>query len=163
MDELGKLGLAEKTSTNERTQREDVFVREQDSKPVRRLANSTNRTRKSRHHANGKTQPKCESANGSSPSSFGAYAFRLYIAGGAPNSVRAVRNFDAISQKHFPFSPRIEVVDVLREPLRALAEPILVTPTLVKISPPPEQQIIGDLSDDGEVLAALNWPNKEIS
>jgi circadian clock protein KaiB len=88
----------------------------------------------------------------------GAYVFRLYLAGGAPNSVRAFANLYAICQKHFPESHRIEVIDVLREPMRALAEAILVTPTVVKLSPLPEQQIIGDLSEEEEVLRALGLP-----
>ena len=88
----------------------------------------------------------------------GAYVFRLYLASGAPNSVRALANLYAICRKHFPDSHRIELIDVLKEPLRALAEAILVTPTLVKISPEPELQIIGNLSDEGEVLRALGLP-----
>jgi circadian clock protein KaiB len=91
----------------------------------------------------------------------GAYVFRLYLAGGAPNSVRAFANLYAICQKHFPESHRIEVIDVLKEPMRALAEAILVTPTVVKLSPLPEQQIIGDLSEEEEVLRALGLPQKE--
>ena len=91
----------------------------------------------------------------------GAYVFRLYLAGGAPNSVRALANLYAICHKHFPESHRIEVIDVLKEPLRALAEAILVTPTVVKISPAPVQQIIGNLSEEEEVLRALGLPQKE--
>jgi circadian clock protein KaiB len=53
------------------------------------------------------------------------------------------------------------VIDVLKEPLRALAEAVLVTPTVVKLSPWPEQQIIGDLSQEEEVLRALGLPQKE--
>jgi circadian clock protein KaiB len=98
---------------------------------------------------NGDEQPK------------GAYVFRLYLAGGAPNSVRAFANLYAICRKHFPGSHRIEVIDVLKEPLRALAEAVLVTPTVVKLSPLPVQQIIGDLSEEEEVLQALGLPQKE--
>jgi circadian clock protein KaiB len=91
----------------------------------------------------------------------GAYVFRLYLAGGAPNSVRALANLYAICQKHFPDSHRIEIVDVLQEPIRGLSDAILVTPTLVKVSPAPEQQIIGNLSEEEEVLRALGLPQKE--
>ena len=91
----------------------------------------------------------------------GAHVFRLYVAGGAPNSVRALANLYAICRKHFPESHRIEVIDVLKEPMRALAEAILVTPTVVKVSPAPELQIIGNLSDEEEVLRALGLPQKE--
>ena len=99
--------------------------------------------------------------SGSGDSSNGAYVFRLYIAGGAPNSVRALANLYAICHKHFPESHRIEVIDVLKEPLRALADAVLVTPTVVKVSPAPEQQIIGNLSEEEEVLRALGLPQTE--
>jgi circadian clock protein KaiB len=89
-----------------------------------------------------------------------AYVFRLYLAGDAPNSVRALANLYAICRRHFPDSHRIEVVDVLDEPLRALAEAIRVTPTVVKLSPAPKQTIIGDLSQEEGVLHALGLPQK---
>ena len=53
------------------------------------------------------------------------------------------------------------MVDVLKDPLRALADAILVTPTVVKVSPAPELQIIGNLSAEDEVLRALGLPQKE--
>ena len=91
----------------------------------------------------------------------GAYVFRLYLASGAPNSVRALANLYAICRQHFPDSHRIELIDVLKEPVRALAAAIFVTPTLVRISPAPELQIIGNLSDEAEVLRALGLPQKD--
>jgi circadian clock protein KaiB len=89
------------------------------------------------------------------------YVFRLYIADGAPNSVRALANLYAICREYFPDSHRIEVIDVLKEPLRALEESVLVTPTLLKLSPAPPLQIIGDLSDEKEILRALGLPQRE--
>ena len=94
----------------------------------------------------------------SGSSSQGAYVFRIYLAGGAPNSVRALANLYAICRQHFPDSHRIEIIDILQEPMRALAEAILVTPTVVRVSPAPELQIIGNLSDEEEVLRALGLP-----
>lgn len=91
----------------------------------------------------------------------GAYVFRIYVAHGAPNSVRALANLYAICRKHYPGCHRIEAIDVLDDPLRALADAILVTPTVVKVSPAPEQQIIGNLSEEDEVLRALGLPQKE--
>ena len=91
----------------------------------------------------------------------GAYVFQIYVAGGAPNSVQALANLYAICRKHFPESHRIEIIDVLKEPLRALEEVILVTPTVVKVSPAPKQQIIGNLSQEEDVLRALGLPQKE--
>ena len=101
-------------------------------------------------------------ANGSADVSKGAYLFRLYIAGGAPNSVRALANLYTICRKHFPESYNIEVIDILKEPVRALSDGILVTPTVIKVLPAPEQQIIGNLSDEAEVLRALDLPETTI-
>jgi len=90
-----------------------------------------------------------------------AYVFRLYLAGGAPNSVRALANLYAICHKHFPGSHRNEVIHILKEPRRALAEATFATPTVIKVSPAPELRIAGDLSEEAKVLAALCLPQKE--
>ena len=77
--------------------------------------------------------------------------FRLYIAGTSPNSQRAMDNFKAIIRDFFPDGCELEVVDVLEEPLRALADGILLTPTLVRESPAPAR-VVGNLSDRETVL-----------
>ena len=85
-----------------------------------------------------------------------ALILRLYIAGAAPNSLRAVENLKALCAAHFEERCSLEIVDVLKEPLRALNDDILVTPTLVKLSPGVRTRVIGDLSDDRKVLSALH-------
>ncbi len=80
---------------------------------------------------------------------------RLYIAGHAPNSMRALANLDAICQESLRGSCELEVVDILDEPLRALRDGVLVTPTLLKLRPPPLVKIVGDLSERSKVLIAL--------
>jgi circadian clock protein KaiB len=80
---------------------------------------------------------------------------RLYIAGNAPNSLRAVANAKAICYEHFDSKCELEIVDLLVEPGRALADEIIVTPTLLKLSPLPAQRVIGSLSDKSQVLLAL--------
>jgi circadian clock protein KaiB len=45
---------------------------------------------------------------------------RLYIAGHAPNSLRAVANIKAICHEHFASTHELEVVDLLEHPGRAL-------------------------------------------
>jgi circadian clock protein KaiB len=44
---------------------------------------------------------------------------------------------------------------VLEYPLRALADGIVVTPSLSKLSPSPATSIVGNLSDRATVLHAL--------
>jgi circadian clock protein KaiB len=80
---------------------------------------------------------------------------RLYVAGNAPNSLRAIANARAICDEHFASGHEIEIVDLLQDPLRALADGIIVTPTLLKLSPSPAERVIGTLSDADQVLAVL--------
>lgn len=80
---------------------------------------------------------------------------RLYVAGAAPNSVAALANIKAICADHFATMHQIEVVDVLADPERGLTDGIIVTPTLLKLHPPPSQRLIGNLSDTAQVLLAL--------
>ena len=83
------------------------------------------------------------------------FQFHLYIAGEAQNSSQAVANLDAICREHLAGRYDIEIVDVLRQPDRALADGILMTPTLVKSGPAPGRRIIGTLSKAQVVLEAL--------
>jgi circadian clock protein KaiB len=79
----------------------------------------------------------------------------LYVAGRAPNSVKAIANLEAICRRHLKDGYKLEIVDVCEHPRRALNDGILVTPSLTKVSPGPASNVIGNLSDTGSVLAAL--------
>jgi circadian clock protein KaiB len=83
------------------------------------------------------------------------FKFRLYVAGDALNSVQALANLSALCRAHLPDRHEIEVVDVFREPKRALAEGIFMTPTLIKLAPSPARRIVGTLSQTQPVLHAL--------
>ena len=80
---------------------------------------------------------------------------RLYVAGGAPNSMQAIANLESICARYLKDGHRLEVVDVLEDPRRAMAEGVLVTPSLTKLSPQPVAQVVGNLSDRKRVLLAL--------
>jgi circadian clock protein KaiB len=79
----------------------------------------------------------------------------LYITDGGPNSLRAVANLEAICKEHLQDNFRLEIIDVLEYPLRALADGIVVTPSLAKLSPLPAATVVGNLSDRSGVLRAL--------
>ena len=83
------------------------------------------------------------------------FRFRLYVAGEAQNSTQAIANLTALCRAHLPDRHHIEVVDVFREPKRALADGIFLTPTLVKLAPAPGRRIVGTLSQTQPVLQAL--------
>ncbi|HZR70509.1 MAG TPA: circadian clock KaiB family protein [Burkholderiales bacterium] len=80
---------------------------------------------------------------------------RLYISDNAPNSVQAVANLAAICKEYLEERFTLEVIDVLEEPLRALADGIIVTPSLTKVSPMPAAKIVGNLGEKSDVLIAL--------
>ena len=80
---------------------------------------------------------------------------RLYIAGNAPNSLRAIANIKAICAEHYGSRHDLEVVDLLQEPQQAMADGIIVTPTLMRLMPLPVQRVIGSLSDTEQVVLVL--------
>ena len=79
---------------------------------------------------------------------------RLYVAGNAVNSVRAIANVRAICAERFDGAHELEIVDMLAHPRRAFEDGIIVTPTLLKLSAP-VGRVIGDLSDTKQVLLVL--------
>lgn len=82
---------------------------------------------------------------------------RMYVVEHAPNSQRAVQNLTAFCQAHLPERHRIEIIDVFMHPERALADRILLTPTLVVDSTSPARRIVGDLSDGSILQQVLNF------
>lgn len=83
------------------------------------------------------------------------FRFQLYVAGEAPNSAQAIANLTAFCREHLTDQYEMEIIDVFREPKRALAESIFMTPTLVVRTPPPVRKIVGTLSQTQTILLAL--------
>jgi circadian clock protein KaiB len=83
------------------------------------------------------------------------FKFRLYVAGNAPNSINAIANLNALCRTHLANRHEIEVVDVFKEPKRALADGVFMTPALLKLAPSPVRTIVGSLSQAQPVLDAL--------
>lgn len=84
------------------------------------------------------------------------YVLRLYVAGGTPQSLRALLNLKALCAGPLAGRYDLEVIDVYQEPERAKVEQVLAVPTLIKASPAPYRRLIGDLSDRPRVLRGLN-------
>lgn len=83
------------------------------------------------------------------------FEFRLFVAGNAHISAQALANLTVLCDTVLPGCHRIEVIDVLRQPLRALEEGVLVTPMLLKLAPGPLTRIVGTLARPNSVLLAL--------
>jgi circadian clock protein KaiB len=86
--------------------------------------------------------------------------FRLFIAGHTQNSAQALSNLRSLCKERLPDRHSIEIVDVLREPARALAAGVFMTPTLLRISPLPVVRIVGTLSQTPTVLLALGLQDR---
>ena len=89
------------------------------------------------------------------------FTFRLYVADHASNSAQAAFNLGALCREYLADRHTIEVVDVFREPQRALADGIFMTPTLVKLGPlPAPVRIVGSLSERVLLIQALGLPGE---
>ncbi|MDI1251669.1 circadian clock KaiB family protein [Thermomonas sp.] len=90
------------------------------------------------------------------------YKFRLYVAGEGPNSAQARANLAAICREYLPDRHQIEIIDVINDPERALADRIFMTPTLVKLAPRPVQCIVGTLSQKQIVLQTMGMESIDV-
>jgi circadian clock protein KaiB len=83
---------------------------------------------------------------------------RLYIAGSTPNSLRAQRSLRDATDAMQDAAERldIQVIDVFKGPKRAIADGILVTPTLIAQYGGKRVMIVGDLSDSAALRSVLD-------
>ena len=90
------------------------------------------------------------------------WILRLYVAGQSARSAAALRNLEAICDKHLGGRCRIEVIDLLKHPQLARGDQIVAVPTLVRHLPPPMKKIIGDLSNEERVLVGLDLRSNRV-
>ena len=84
------------------------------------------------------------------------WELRLYVAGQTPKSLAAFANLKKICEEHLAGCYRIEIIDLLENPMLAKGDRILAIPTLVRKLPEPVRKIIGDLSNTERVLVGLD-------
>ena len=86
----------------------------------------------------------------------GPVHLRLYVNGESPNARRAIAALEDLRSRHLDGNAQIEVIDVADDPAIAERERLLAVPALIRVSPPPTRRIIGDLTDQEQVLWALD-------
>ena len=91
------------------------------------------------------------------------YRLRLYVSGATPRSARAIANIKAISEKRLSGRYDLEVIDAYQQAELARDEQIVVLPTLIKSLPSPLRRMVGDLSDEEQVLLGLGLDPEEAS
>ncbi len=84
------------------------------------------------------------------------WRLRLYVAGQTPKSILALANLKKMCDTHLAGRFTIEVIDLMKRPKLAAGDQILAIPTLVRKLPPPINKIIGDLSNEQQVLVGLD-------
>jgi len=85
---------------------------------------------------------------------------KLYVSGNSLRSKRAISNLREFCDRQLTQESKIEIIDVAKYPEIAEAEKILITPTLVRELPLPQERIVGDLSDTEVLAFVLNITSK---
>lgn len=85
---------------------------------------------------------------------------KLYVSGDSLRSKKAISNLQTFCDRELPQKNQIEIIDVAKHPEIAEAEKILITPTLVRELPLPQERIIGDLSNTEVLAFVLNITSK---
>jgi len=88
----------------------------------------------------------------------GVQVFRLYVTAASPISARAIVNARRFLELRLAGAHRLEVLDIAENVPFAIADEIIASPTLVRVSPLPARRFIGDLSDVSRLEAALGLP-----
>jgi circadian clock protein KaiB len=102
-------------------------------------------------------QPPSTDAAGDPP----RYRLRLFVSGATPRSRRAIENIKAIGEKRMAGHYELEVIDAYQQAELAKDEQIVVLPTLIKSLPGPLRRLVGDLSDEAQVLLGLGLVPEE--
>ncbi len=90
---------------------------------------------------------------------------KLYVSGDSLRSRKAIANLQLFCDRELSEESSIEIIDVVNFPEIAEAEKILITPTLIREVPKPQERIIGDLSNTEVLAFVLNLApqsNKDI-
>lgn len=83
------------------------------------------------------------------------YRLRLFVAGDEPNSVKAKAMLARLCDTLLGHNCQVTVVDVLQDYQAAIEYQVMVVPTLIVEWPPPVRSILGSLTDEDKVVAAL--------
>jgi hypothetical protein len=106
--------------------------------------------------ANASQKERVPSSSAKSGSKGQEICLRLYIASTTPNSERAKINLAAALEEFTVLAGcNIEYIDVLADAKRAVADNVIVTPTLVALGPKRRLVMIGDLSDSNKLQGLL--------
>jgi len=84
------------------------------------------------------------------------YRLSLFVTGSTPRSIKAITNLRQICEEHLSGNYELEVIDLYQHPEQAKTNNLVAAPTLIKLLPEPVRRVIGDMSDEGQVLFGLD-------
>ena len=88
------------------------------------------------------------------------HLLRLYVTGLTPKSVEAISSIKQICEKHLSGRYRLEVIDTYQKPHMLKEDQVIAMPTLIRKLPLPLRRIIGNLSNEDQVLLGLDLIEK---
>ena len=83
------------------------------------------------------------------------YLLELYVTKNSTSSIRAFKNIHLIKEHFLSEKTKIELIDIYENPEKLIENGIVSIPTLIRKKPLPEIRIIGDLSNEQEVIKLL--------
>ena len=84
------------------------------------------------------------------------YFLCLYVCGSTMRSALAVNNIKRICERYLKNRHDLKLIDIYQQPNLARSEQIVAAPTLIKRRPLPLRRLIGDLSNQENVLLGLD-------
>lgn len=84
------------------------------------------------------------------------YELNLYVTGMTARSARAIENLRAFCKQHLEGRHTLRIFDLYQQPSLARSEQVIAAPTLVKRIPLPQRRLVGDMSDQERMRAALD-------
>ncbi len=88
------------------------------------------------------------------------YRLTLFVAGNEPNSFNARSVLARLCNERLKGRCEMRIVDVFEDYQAAIDRQVMVVPALIVESESPPRLIVGSLSDEGKVLAALGLSNE---
>lgn len=88
------------------------------------------------------------------------WVFRLYVSNASPISARAIVNARVFLDAHLKGFYSLEILNISDHVLMARDDQIVASPTLVRVKPAPIRRLIGDLSNEVRLRAALGLPTR---
>ncbi len=83
------------------------------------------------------------------------YSLELYVSGESFISNRAIESVTSLCNDVLQGRYELKIIDLQKDPEKAVTENIVVVPTLIRKSPEPKRQIIGDLQNPERVMRGL--------